>query len=147
MAFLEGAQEISLVHPPSRAALHLKRATERAVWRSRRDGRRDAAMDEFTEDSAPCNPHAEPVEFVQCATNELASMLSNEDNAKELVEALGATHGHGETLLEYVARVHAGCTDAEREAIYNRLQKQRHRALGRLATRLGGRDAVMAKFA
>ena len=136
MAFLEAAQEISLIHPPERAAMHLRRATENAVFRGMRSDRREAAHAEFEEESHPCDPHAMSEQAAALAMKEIAALVAKEGNGEEILKALVATRGGDESLKQYVARTQPELSGAERERVYSRLQQQVLRTTKRLRTRL-----------
>ena len=136
MAFLEAAQEISLIHPPERAALHLRRATENTVFRGLRSDRREAAHAAFEEESHPCDPHAMSEQAVALATKEIAALVAKEENGEEILKALIATHGGDESLKQYVGRTQPELAGTERKRVYKRLQQQVLRTTKRLRTRL-----------
>jgi len=137
MAFLEAAQEISLLHPPQKAALHLRRATENAVFRTLRGDRREAANAPLDEGTLPCDPHRPAPQELALAVKEMAQVIGNKPNGREVVAALGAVCGGDESLKEYVARIHGNLSAAEQKREYARLQRMVNRSMKRARWALG----------
>lgn len=139
LAFLEATQRVALHHPPSHAALHLRRETERAVFGAiRRDERTAEAEAKANMDAIP-DPRTDetPGEVDTIALDELRQVLADESNGDELYDVLCATLGGDEKLLSYVKRTRPELSPEDRKATYGRLQRQRHRVLVRIRARLG----------
>ncbi len=150
LAFLEAAQDVALHRPPSRAALHLRCETERAVFASLRsdqvaaeargmgmaiDRIPDPRTDELPGDSEPL------------AAEELKRVVAEEANGEELHDMLLATIGCDEPLRTYIARTRPELSPEEARATYLRLQRQRHRILIRIRARLGEKKHLATKVA
>lgn len=132
-AFLEAVQSL----PEGEfAAAHLRRETERRVFRELRGDRRHAEMAEFDEETVAVrglDPHAAFVAADDqkrfCAM--MARIAGSEEGGAELADVLVATSA-GEPLRDYVERKYADASEDDRRLTYGRLQRQRHRALEKL---------------
>lgn len=133
VAFLDAIQKLALHHPPSHAALYLRRATERAVFAKLRVERarpEHVSIDEVeVPDPSAFAPddHAEEIK-----STDVMRLALDEASDPELVRMLMATSAGNERLCDYVETTYAALSKSERRTKYLCLQKRRHRLLSRV---------------
>jgi hypothetical protein len=141
IAFLEAVRALPVLRDPSKAAVYLRTATERAVFRHVHERRSEVPTESFDEEALPVDARAlfDTEHQGKHPLEDVARAVQQEPNAEEIADVLVATLGEGESLFSYVARTRAHLTSRERDIAYWRLQRQRQRVLGRIRANVSNR--------
>jgi hypothetical protein len=151
LAFLEALQKVSLAHPPSVLALHLRHATERGVFPSRAESRQEPETLSLVDAQAERSRSGD-LDEVMGRTESPAALMEREEEKRKLASELQSLFGSDaplvldvllrartgrEPLVDLIAEWHPEMTPRGRADIYERCQRLRRRALLHLAARFG----------
>jgi hypothetical protein len=144
LAFLEAIAKISLAHPPSLLALHLKHATERGAFGSTAASREEPELVPLSgarKERAPESSEARVV--FEDEKRRLISELSRlfADEAPAVLDVLVRARTGREPLVALVAEKYPELTSKQRAVAYAHLQRLRRRALAHLGTRFASSAA------
>jgi hypothetical protein len=131
LSFLEASRSI---RTESHVARCLRIVTEAKVFESERKERRHAGAEVF-DDEVQYPSVFGPTTHTKVAAKEVLDLIEAE-GGPELRDVMFATCALDDTVAEYVARVHARKTPADRAAIADRLRRQRVNVLQKLNARV-----------
>jgi hypothetical protein len=138
VGFLEAIGKVSLAHPPSQLALHLRHAVERSVFGSTAASRIEPDFVPMTE-ACKERRHESPEATVLQADEErrLARELEElfGDDARTVLDVLVRARTGREPLVAFIAERHPELTSKQRARLYDELQRMRRRALAHLEER------------
>jgi hypothetical protein len=138
VAFLEAIAKVSLAHPPSQLALHLRHAVERSAFGSTAEARMEpdfVPMEEARKERGHESPEAAMLRAD--AERRLArevKQLFGED-APAVLDVLVHARTGREPLVALIAARHPDLSVKQRARLYDELQRMRRRALCHLERR------------
>jgi hypothetical protein len=140
LAFLEAVAKVSLAHPPSLLALHLRSAVERSVFGTGAAAREEPAtvsLEALRRKPGADDPEAdvERAEQKRLLLAELDETFGAE--APDVLYVLLCARTGREQLVDLIADLYPALTSKARAAAYARLQRLRRRALVHLGERFG----------
>jgi hypothetical protein len=150
LAFIEAIAKVSLAHPPSHLALHLRHAVERGAFGSTAAAHLEpelvsltAARKERSHDSP------EACALLDDEKSRLRSELDSVfgDDAPIVLDVLVHARRGREALEAFVAETHPHLTGKQRAVMFDRLQSLRRRALVHLGDRFGSAIEIAASSA
>jgi hypothetical protein len=135
-AFLRAIANLPVNDPPARIALYLRTSVAEQVFASLRRDRRAADVEIFDEEAGHGAGEAFRARERVDQMVEVVRALDDQRDCAVATDMVFATLGHGETLLEYVARTLPHATRAERARVYARLRDRRAALVAMLRARV-----------
>ncbi|HEY2512967.1 MAG TPA: hypothetical protein VGI39_19000 [Polyangiaceae bacterium] len=138
LALLEALAKVSLAHPPSRLALHLRHAVERIVFGSTAEARVEPDLVPMKEARQVVSPEGPETALLRAdeerrLTRELETLFGAE--APVMLDVLTHARSGREPLVTLIAERHPELTSKQRARLYDELQRMRRRALAHLEER------------